>query len=201
MMAVLDPRGTFISGTSESVVRRHPRAADSVNVREGSGAADCQPARMSDVAWCAKVRKWRDPDVMRWKGRACRWRPGGQVRVGSGFPRGYLRRMVRELHSTERQLVEHMLAAARTNFRLPATAIVESLNDGMGSLEFVSGNSNRRFGGEIAVAEFNDADGVLVYATLLLDQHGDLFELEMWKVDFSPLQQWPTPESTTVKAG
>ena len=42
--------------------------------------------------------------------------------------------------------------------------------------------------------KFNDADGVPVSAALNLDQDHHLFELDVWKVDFSPLQRWPTAQ-------
>jgi hypothetical protein len=81
--------------------------------------------------------------------------------------------------------------------------LVEEMNDGgMGSLLFV-GSQDRSFGRSLGEAEFNDADGTLVSVALNADQHGDLFELDIWKVDFSPLQRiaplaelrksnWPT---------
>jgi hypothetical protein len=66
---------------------------------------------------------------------------------------------------------------------------VEEMNDGgMGSLLFV-GAPDRRFGRCIGEAEFDDADGVRVSVALNLDQRDELFELDLWKVDFSPLQR------------
>jgi hypothetical protein len=59
---------------------------------------------------------------------------------------------------------------------------------GMGSLRFV-GTNDRRFGRRIGSAEFNDTDGTLVSVALNLDQYGELFELDLFKVDFSPLQR------------
>ena len=72
---------------------------------------------------------------------------------------------------------------------------VEDMNDGgMGSLHFFSKDdkkSKKKFGVCICEARFFDSDGVLVSAHLDLDKDGRLFELDLWKVDFSPLQQFP----------
>ncbi|PWC42366.1 hypothetical protein TSO221_21870 [Azospirillum sp. TSO22-1] len=74
-----------------------------------------------------------------------------------------------------------------------ANCVVEEMNDGgMGSLSFVNETTpHLRFGQEIGEADFDDADGVLVSVTLNLDQNGDLFELDVWKVDNSPLKRFP----------
>ncbi|WP_441234602.1 DUF6984 family protein [Bradyrhizobium sp. 930_D9_N1_4] len=95
--------------------------------------------------------------------------------------------MPRPLTSKERDLVAFILgqhSPLQGHFDL-----VEEMNDGeMGSLRFV-GTADRRFGRCIGEAEFDDADGVLVSVALNADQHGELFELDLWKVDFSPLQK------------
>ena len=63
----------------------------------------------------------------------------------------------------------------------------------MGSLRFISktATAEQKFGRRAAECFFNDLDDVLVIATLNLDQDGELFELDVWKVDFSPLLSWP----------
>jgi len=67
---------------------------------------------------------------------------------------------------------------------------------GMGSLLLLPhgcSESERAFGEVIASCEFIDTDGVPVSVTLNLDQQGQLFELDVWKADFSPLHAWPDP--------
>jgi hypothetical protein len=66
------------------------------------------------------------------------------------------------------------------------TLLVQDMNDGgMGSLRVWRGTHDQRlFGGVAAEAEFNDADGTLVLASIYLDREGRLYELDMWKVDF-----------------
>jgi len=75
------------------------------------------------------------------------------------------------------------------------------MQDGnMGSLKFVTSESrHRRFGEKIAEAEFVDEDGVLVSATINVDDRGNLFELDLWKVDFSPLKRYPKADDLDVK--
>ena len=79
---------------------------------------------------------------------------------------------------------------------LSPTALVEEMPDGgMGSLRFVvpmPENSGRRLAEVFAQGEFNDADDVLVSFTVNLDEKGRLFELDLWRVDFEPLQRLPT---------
>lgn len=75
------------------------------------------------------------------------------------------------------------------------TLMVSPMDDGgMGSLllypegKIISG---RKFGRLLFEVEFRDADGVAVIASLNLDQHDDLFELDIWKVNFDPLIRLP----------
>ena len=56
-----------------------------------------------------------------------------------------------------------------------------------------------RFGKKIAEAELNDEDGTLVGAVVSVDENGELHELDIWKVDFSPLKRYPRPEQLRLK--
>jgi hypothetical protein len=96
--------------------------------------------------------------------------------------------MPRPLNSKERDLITFILERD-SNASLFRSELVEEMNDGgMGSLRFVGG-PDRQFGKRVGSAEFNDADGVLVSVALNVDQRGQLFELDIWKVDFSPLRR------------
>jgi|SRR5579863_9096160 hypothetical protein len=79
-------------------------------------------------------------------------------------------------------------------------ALVEDMDDGgMGSIRFQNTRKGKRcFGRQIGEATFVDADGILVSATLNADQHDDLFELDLWKVDDSKLRRYPTPNGISV---
>ena len=74
--------------------------------------------------------------------------------------------------------------------------LVRSMDDGgMGSLYlFPKGEikkDGRRFGESASEFRFTDQDGVEVIASLYLDNSGDLFELDIWKTDFSKVKRLP----------
>lgn len=76
---------------------------------------------------------------------------------------------------------------------------VEDMWDGgMGGIRFVSDRTARLLGRDLATETFVDADGVDVIATLSLDNYGDLFELDLWKVDFSPIVRLSPKGSSTA---
>lgn len=101
--------------------------------------------------------------------------------------------MERPLSASETALISFIGSGS-----LPSTVLadlpdksVREMDDGrMGSLQFV-GAAHRRMGSTAGRAEFDDADGVPVSVALLLDEEGQLFELDIWKVDFSPLIRIP----------
>lgn len=65
---------------------------------------------------------------------------------------------------------------------------------GMGSLRLVEGDDDRnerKFGSKAAELQFRDADGTPVSVSLHLDDAGRLFELDVFKADFSPLISIP----------
>ncbi len=69
----------------------------------------------------------------------------------------------------------------------------------MGSVRFARREGSRSFGAEIARAEYTDDDGVLVSITVNVDENGDLFEIDFWKADFSPLRRYPRPDDLIVE--
>lgn len=79
-------------------------------------------------------------------------------------------------------------------------AEVEDMRDvGMGSVTFLrSGSAARRFGRQLRSATCIDVDGVAVSITVNLDQNGNLFELDFFKGDFSPLKRFPWPSELTL---
>ena len=105
---------------------------------------------------------------------------------------------IRSLRDDETKLVANMLALVPNNERLLMQLVscrVQEMNDGgMGSLKFLvheMGELKRHIGKCVCEAEFLDADGMQVSVALNLDQNGDLFELDVWKKDFSPLIRYP----------
>lgn len=74
--------------------------------------------------------------------------------------------------------------------------LVNPLNDeGMGSLQLipegVAIDSERFFGEQVSEYQFTDEDGVDVIVSLNIDDVGRLFELDIWKTDFSPIINIP----------
>jgi hypothetical protein len=101
---------------------------------------------------------------------------------------------VRVLTPAERRLVEGLLRAGNRLDLVPdveGIMVAEMADGGMGSLLLSPPRAERSMSAQLSEARFVDADGVSVSATLNLDGAGALFELDIWKVDFSPLQRLP----------
>jgi|CXWL01.1.fsa_nt_gi hypothetical protein len=80
-------------------------------------------------------------------------------------------------------------------------SFVTPMNDGgMGSLRFASNRLERR-AKQVSHGRARDIDGVQLDLTINVDQDGDLFELDIWKVDFSPIQRFPRPDDIEPAAG
>jgi len=108
-------------------------------------------------------------------------------------PLGVINKM-RPLKSIELKLLQRL-----TNGQFDIPQMVRELNDGkMGSISFDLENSQSRKR-QIISAEYIDKDGVLVDIELTCDNNDKLFELDFWKVDFSPLISFPTFESLKLK--
>ena len=112
--------------------------------------------------------------------------------------------MGRPLRVDECELVRTMLhgkagSALISNIE---QSIVEDIEDGgMGSIRFVSRtNRPRVFGDAIAAAEYIDDDGALVSITVNSDDRGELYEVDFWKGDFSPLRRYPNATDLRLKA-
>ncbi|XPF95292.1 DUF6984 family protein [Colwellia sp. RE-S-Sl-9] len=97
--------------------------------------------------------------------------------------------MVRKLNLAEEEIMSQLLQLANMEVNLKAL-IVKPLDDGgMGSLAFGPNHENRMFGRQASEYTFEDSDGTKVLATLYLDKEGEIYELDVWKVDFSPTQR------------
>ncbi len=106
----------------------------------------------------------------------------------------------RHLKPDEIALIVAMLASKREEQALRkelTEALVEEMKDGgMGSLKFI-GSAERKFGQQLAESEFQDVDGVALSISINVDQWGALFEMDVWKVDFTPLIRLPSPPQST----
>ena len=110
----------------------------------------------------------------------------------------------RPLTPNEQALVDAILESAQLpsadleviQKQVPSSRWVPMLDGGMGSLQRVvepsvsplSPENPSRSIGEIV---FHDSDGLGASATLVIDSHDVLRELDIWKFDFSPLLTLP----------
>ena len=103
---------------------------------------------------------------------------------------------VRALRDKEKPLVHILFQAA--GIEVTEGVRAEPMADGsMGSLLFERDLRVSHFG--VAERYFLDEDGVLVSATLNTDADGRPVELDVWKVDFSPLKRWPDVDDILEK--
>ena len=109
----------------------------------------------------------------------------------------------RKLRDNERDLIAAMLKRTPHDElidRLNACCVEDMLDGGMGSIRFTDeSGAERRLGEAIAEADYIDEDGVLVSIVLNTDTSGRLYEVDFWKVDFSPLRRYPSPSDVRVK--
>ncbi len=95
---------------------------------------------------------------------------------------------MRKLNSKELKLMSKLLAKAELEADLETLEVSELKDGGMGSLGIGSEYHSRTFGKEVSTYEFTDSDGIEVSATLNLDTEGNLYELDVFKADFSPTE-------------
>jgi hypothetical protein len=103
----------------------------------------------------------------------------------------------RKITKDEKRLLSHLIN--KSAITLPqnweSQLKVQNLNDGnMGSL-YLSltpiEKKEREYGKTVSECHFKDSDGVDVIVSLNLDKEGNLFELDVWKVNFTELKNIP----------
>lgn len=103
----------------------------------------------------------------------------------------------RHLKLEELSLLKYLLNKSSfiISYDLMSDLLVANMNDGeMGSLLLYPKSvceNDREYGGQIAECIFKDSDDVEVIATLNVDGNNELFELDIWKTDFSSLNRIP----------
>jgi len=103
---------------------------------------------------------------------------------------------VRHLRETEARLLRALLVKSGDvddlQNRLARLRVRDMSDGGMGSL-YIDSEANRpeerRFGRRVAELQFEDADGVAIIASLNIDRDGGLYELDLWKTDYSSVIQ------------
>ncbi|EWH11391.1 hypothetical protein DS2_04430 [Catenovulum agarivorans DS-2] len=95
---------------------------------------------------------------------------------------------MRKLTPKEAEIINKLVTLAKLKIDTK-NLLVRPLNDGgMGSLALGENYDKRMFGKQAAEFIFKDLDDTLISAALNLDLQGNLYELDLWKVDFSPTQ-------------
>jgi hypothetical protein len=100
----------------------------------------------------------------------------------------------RLLKKNEQALLKTLLEG-KIEFDILTPFKVIDMTDGkMGSIKFIrEGNEKTTFGKTLVEAEYVDQDGILVSITVNVDQNENIYELDFWKVNFTPLKRYPLP--------
>jgi len=109
---------------------------------------------------------------------------------------------MRPLRQEETEVLEALLGMVPSNAKPPHEEelfAVDLRDGGMGSIRFVAEpDQPRKMGRELVTAHYIDEDRVPVSISINVDQNGRLFEMDFWKVDFSPLRRYPTQSELQV---
>ena len=106
---------------------------------------------------------------------------------------------MRAISEIERPLVLYLFELACLSVDLGSLQVEPMADGGMGSLA-IAPRGNRKYGASAAECHFYDSDGVIVAAQLNVDQNGLPFEVDVWKVDLSPIVTWPTRQQILAGA-
>lgn len=107
---------------------------------------------------------------------------------------------LRKIREHERNLIVFLLQKLNLNLAdYPINEDVDEYEGGvMGSIGL--GNPDvSPYDGDLIQANYVDSDGLEVVITLTKDANNQLLDLDFWKVDFSKLITYPTPETLIFK--
>ena len=101
---------------------------------------------------------------------------------------------IRKIGANEIEIIEYFIkiGCLKLASSWSQTALIQLIDDGgMGSFKIFENDSeiknDRKFGKQIAEYNFVDDDNVVVIVSLNLDQSNKLFEVDIWKTDYSPV--------------
>jgi hypothetical protein len=100
----------------------------------------------------------------------------------------------RPVRQNELELIQFLLIKLDLNpVDYPVDDLVDEYEGGkMGSISL--GGNPDAYAGDLIRVEYIDSDQTPVVITLTHDETGRLLDLDFWKVDFSKLLDYPTPE-------
>ena len=101
-----------------------------------------------------------------------------------------MRRLIRQEETDLIQYLISRLPEGSSQYSIPSEVL--ELEDGrMGSLQL---NNNGTRHKDLIQMKYHDSDGQTVLITLTENQSGELFDFDIWKVDFRGLIIYPKPE-------
>lgn len=106
---------------------------------------------------------------------------------------------MRPITEQEYPLIAYLFECAGLVVDLGTLKVQPMTDEGMGSLQIERMDASPLFRRCESECEFLDADGVLVVAALNADAAGQPMEIDIWKVDFSALRQWPDRSQISSK--
>jgi hypothetical protein len=100
----------------------------------------------------------------------------------------------RPIRENETALIAFLLAHLNLNpDDYHVNELVEEYEGGkMGSISL--GGDPDAYAGDLIQVEYIDSDEIPVVITLTQDKNNNLLDLDFWKIDFSKLLLYPTPE-------
>lgn len=100
---------------------------------------------------------------------------------------------LRPIKPEEHALIKHLLGFLNDGkqYRIPE----EVENQGETVIQL---SSKGEHAADLVEADYKDADGREVLITLSINQFDDLYDLDMWKSDFSSIQRYPTADLVTL---
>ncbi|MEO6832221.1 MAG: hypothetical protein ABI378_07475 [Chitinophagaceae bacterium] len=103
---------------------------------------------------------------------------------------------LRPIKPEERALIERLLSFVKDGNRYKIPQEVENLGEpGSGSLQL---SAKGEHANDLVEADYKDADGRDVLITLSTNQFGELYDLDLWKSDFSSLQLYPKADKVKL---
>ncbi|NQX85548.1 MAG: hypothetical protein HRT67_06540 [Flavobacteriaceae bacterium] len=108
---------------------------------------------------------------------------------------------MRSLTENEKKLLRLLLEKSDFEINIEEIGVCDIEDGQMGSLRFISSRlyQDRQMGKIISEMVFKDADNIPISVNLSVDDKGVLYELDIWKVDFSKVEIYPSKE-TLMKA-
>lgn len=106
----------------------------------------------------------------------------------------------RLLRQEERDLIDFLLKQLNFNpEEYPVDEYVDEYEGGkMGSISL--GGDVNGYAGDLIQVEYVDSDNIPVVITLTRDNKNHLLDLDFWKIDFSRLIDYPTPDKIIFRS-